>query len=252
MDKIKDKHKHEHDDDDDEFDEVVRLVPVRTYLPKTEVDFAGASYFAGQEDEFILVPTKSGDILFWDQDSGVSSESNPFKHISLTAFLQRLLHALRNKDVGDGDLTSVAWNYASKRHMLASACHDGSVRIWTSSTPERDGTRGKDREHTSITLHPYGLDHEMDVSISPMNMSRRPTSTDGAHHTHGEPSTYMTGRTSLEGSTEGAGPSFVEPMDRRERRRVESPLPAELAEDKNADSNPFIKMTGRERSLSDV
>jgi hypothetical protein len=41
--------------------------------------------------------------------------------------LQRLLHALRNKDVGDGDLTNVAWNYASKRHMLASACHDGST-----------------------------------------------------------------------------------------------------------------------------
>ena len=71
MDKIKVKDKHDHYSDDDEIDEVVRLVPVRTYLPKTEVDFAGASYFAGQEDEFILVPTKSGDILFWDQDSGV-------------------------------------------------------------------------------------------------------------------------------------------------------------------------------------
>ena len=68
MDKVKVKDKL-----DGEEDEVVRLVPVRTYLPKTEVDFAGASYFAGSEDEFILVPTKSGDILFWDQDSGVSS-----------------------------------------------------------------------------------------------------------------------------------------------------------------------------------
>jgi len=92
----------------------------------------------------------------------------------------------------------------------------------------------------------------MEVSVSPMNMSRRPTNTDGTHHTHGDPSTYVTGRTSLEGSTEGAGPSFVEPMERRERRRVESPLPAELAEDKNANSNPFIKKPGRERSLSDV
>jgi hypothetical protein len=162
----------------------------------------------------------------------------------LTIILQRLLHALRNKDVGDGDLSSVAWNYASKRHMLASACHDGSVRIWTSSAPERDGTRGKDRENASITSHPYGLDHDMEVSVSPMNMSRRPTGTDGAHHTHGEPSTYVTGRTSLEGSTEGAGPSYVEPMDRRERRRVESPVPAELAEDKNADSNSFFKKSG--------
>jgi hypothetical protein len=76
MDKIKPK-ENKHDDEDDEIDEVVRLVPVRTYLPKTEVDFAGASYFAGQEDEFILVATKTGDILFWDQDSGVRSALQP-------------------------------------------------------------------------------------------------------------------------------------------------------------------------------
>jgi WD repeat-containing protein 26 len=50
---------------------MIRLVPFRTYVPKGEVDFAGPSYFAGQQDEFILVPTKSGDILFWDRESGV-------------------------------------------------------------------------------------------------------------------------------------------------------------------------------------
>jgi len=49
----------------------VRLVPFRTYLPKTDVDFAGPSYFAGPQNEFILVPTKAGDILFWDRESGV-------------------------------------------------------------------------------------------------------------------------------------------------------------------------------------
>jgi hypothetical protein len=48
----------------------------------------------------------------------------------------------------------------------------------------------------------------------------------------------------MEGSTEGAGPSFVDPMDRREGRRVESPMPAELAEDKTTGSNPFLKKTG--------
>ena len=48
-----------------------RLVPLQTYLPKHDVDFAGASYFAGIDDELIMVPTKSGDILLWDRQSGV-------------------------------------------------------------------------------------------------------------------------------------------------------------------------------------
>jgi hypothetical protein len=128
--------------------------------------------------------------------------------------------------------------------MLASACHDGSVRIWTSSAPERDGTRGKERDNMSVSSHPYGLDHDMELSVSPMNMSRRPTNTDGASHTHGEPSTYVTGRASMEGSTEGAGPSFVDPTDRRDRLRVESLVPAELAGDKATDSSMFFKKTG--------
>ncbi len=133
---------------------------------------------------------------------------------------------MRNKDVGDGDLTSVAWNYASKRHMLASACHDGSVRIWTGNLPERDPTRGKEREHTNASPNPYGLEHDMDLTSSPKAVSRMPTDTTGAaFHIHREPASYITGRSSMEGSIEGAGPSFVDPSDGRERRRVDSPLP---------------------------
>ena len=55
----------------DNMNNVIRLVPTRTYVPKSDVDFAGPSYFAGPNDEFIMVPTKSGDILFWDRESGV-------------------------------------------------------------------------------------------------------------------------------------------------------------------------------------
>jgi len=224
MDKVKVK-----DKNNDEEDEVVRLVPVKTYLPKTEVDFAGASYFAGQEDEFILVATKSGDILFWDQESGVRIclEMGDTREVDLFPAPQRLLHALRNKDVGDGDLTSVAWNYALKRHMLASACHDGSVRIWTGNMPERDNLRGKERETATVVgFHPYGLDGDLEVSASPMNSSRRPTSTaEGTSQAHGEPITYAMGRPSMEGSAEGGGQSFGELLDRKDRRRVDSPLP---------------------------
>jgi len=34
-----------------------------------------------------------------------------------------------------GDLTGVAWNYASDRFMLASASHDGTVRLWVTPGP---------------------------------------------------------------------------------------------------------------------
>ena len=49
---------------------------------------------------------------------------------SLTCISKALLHTLSAKD--GGDLTGVAWNYASDRFMLASASHDGTVRLWLS------------------------------------------------------------------------------------------------------------------------
>ena len=43
-----------------------------------------------------------------------------------------------------GDLTGVAWNYASDRFMLASASHDGTVRLWV--TPEPRPVLDRDAE----------------------------------------------------------------------------------------------------------
>lgn len=102
----------------------VRLVPFRTYVPRTEVEFAGGACFAGQQDELVFVPTKSGDIIFWDRDTG------------------HLLHTLRD---WNGDLTSVACSYTSQGYILASASHDGSVRVWM-SRPEPIASIDEKRE----------------------------------------------------------------------------------------------------------
>ncbi|KAF8823450.1 uncharacterized protein C8R40DRAFT_1178712 [Lentinula edodes] len=72
-------------------------------MPKSQVDFAGPSYFGG----------KTGDIHIWDQESGA------------------LLHHVRAQDLG-GDLTCIAWNHAEDNpFMFATGSHDGALRIWT-------------------------------------------------------------------------------------------------------------------------
>lgn len=99
-------------------------------MPKTSVDFAGPSYFGGQNNELVLcagkseqhsfldrtitnIPSLAGDIFIWDTDSGV------------------LLHHIRAQAHG-GDLTSIAWNHAATDpFMFATGSHDGTVRIWT-------------------------------------------------------------------------------------------------------------------------
>ncbi|PVG01421.1 WD40 repeat-like protein [Serendipita vermifera] len=201
---------------------MIRLVPFRTYVPKSEVDFAGPSYFAGQQDEFILVPTKAGDILFWDRDSG------------------RLLHALRNKDVGDGDLTSIAWNYASKKHMLASASHDGTVRIWMSTPSERESTRiEKEKEQEVTYASPFNIDVEGGLSASPLGGSRKPTATTEGGFILSDSTANLNGRSSLDGSADSHGGGGGDGGTARGRsRRVDSPVPAEFYLDKGKDPGP--------------
>lgn len=179
---------------------VGRLVPAQTYLPKHDVDFAGPSYFAGVDDELIMVPTKSGDILLWDRQSG------------------QLLHALRNKDVGENDLTSVAWNYALRRPMLASGEHDGSVRIWMSASSEREMSREKGR--TSEPIAP--IMYPDILTTSPPSTSRQQTSTtDQVAHNIIE----VRRRSSMDGSVDG---------DRGggRARRVDSPVPSHFSTDR--------------------
>jgi len=121
-----------------------RLAYVRSYRPKGKVDFAGPSYFGGTtKDDLVLVPTKNAEILVWDRDTGT------------------LLHTLKTKD--GGELTGVAWNYASDQFMLASASHDGTVRLWTTpdplpvlesefdAKPEHENTRPGPRRSETLT-----------------------------------------------------------------------------------------------------
>lgn len=100
-------------------------------MPKSQVDFAGPSYFGGKSDELVLCAGKgklqnyspilvaddlvflAGDIHIWDQESGA------------------LLHHVRAQDLG-GDLTCIAWNHAEDNpFMFATGSHDGALRIWT-------------------------------------------------------------------------------------------------------------------------
>lgn len=101
-------------------DMTIRLSLKHTYLPKVPVDFAGPSYFGGRDDELVLCAGKAGDIHIWDRVSGA------------------LLHDVKAQDMG-GDLTAIAWNPASESpFMFATGSHDGAVRIWTSTSPQKD------------------------------------------------------------------------------------------------------------------
>jgi hypothetical protein len=157
-----------------------RLAYVRSYRPKGKVDFAGPSYFGGTtKDDLVLVPTKSVPCAshiwsIWPHDfiqecrdsrmgQGHRSTCLPYfdSNHPLTCISQTLLHTLKTKD--GGELTGVAWNYASDQFMLASASHDGTVRLWTTpdplpvlesefdAKPEHENTRPGPRRSETLT-----------------------------------------------------------------------------------------------------
>ncbi|KAL5523027.1 hypothetical protein ACEPAF_1294 [Sanghuangporus sanghuang] len=96
---------------------IVRLSLVHTYMPKSPVDFAGPSYFGGNDDQLVLCAGKAGDIHIWDRRTSY------------------MLHSFQAQDI-DNDLTCIAWNHAvSSPFMFATGSHDGTVRLWT-STPQ--------------------------------------------------------------------------------------------------------------------
>ncbi|KAE9393814.1 WD40 repeat-like protein [Gymnopus androsaceus JB14] len=99
--------------------DAARLTLRHIYMPKSPVDFACPSYFAGKNDELVLCAGKAGDIHILDQESGT------------------LLHHVRAQDLG-GDLTCIAWNNAEDNPlMFATGSHDGAVRIWTTLAEQR-------------------------------------------------------------------------------------------------------------------
>ncbi|KAL4062342.1 hypothetical protein J3A83DRAFT_4110084 [Scleroderma citrinum] len=96
-----------------------RLTPKHTFVLKVHVDFAGPCYFGGREDQFVLCAGKAGDIHIWDRDSAA------------------LLHCIRPAAPSAlGDLTCIAWNYATDDPFsFATGSHDGAVRLWSTSVP---------------------------------------------------------------------------------------------------------------------
>ncbi|CAE6513685.1 unnamed protein product [Rhizoctonia solani] len=97
-----------------------RIDLAHTYFTKSPVDLVGPSYFGGTKDTFVLAASQGGEVYIWERSSGV------------------LLHSFK---APDQQLTNLAWNHKSpSRFMLASAAHDGMVRIWTTeaASPPRN------------------------------------------------------------------------------------------------------------------
>ncbi|KAF9482296.1 WD40 repeat-like protein [Pholiota conissans] len=112
-----------------------RLSLRHTYMPKILADFAGPSYFGGQNNELVLCAGKAGDIHIWDQESGA------------------LLHFIRAQAHG-GDMTCIAWNHAAKEpFMFATGSHDGAVRVWTRH-PSNNASDASEMVPRNITEFP--------------------------------------------------------------------------------------------------
>ncbi|RXW19264.1 hypothetical protein EST38_g6604 [Candolleomyces aberdarensis] len=99
---------------------VANLTLRHTYMPKISVDFAGPSYFGGQNNELVICAGQAGDIHIWDQESPI------------------LLHLIRGTRDG-GDLTCIAWNHATADpYMFATGSNDGGIQVWTTPPDELD------------------------------------------------------------------------------------------------------------------
>jgi len=122
-----------------------RLSLTHTYMPTTPTDFAGPSYFGGTKDQFVICAGKKGDIHIWDRATGL------------------LLHSLQGANIvesGSEDLTCIAWNHSSQgQFMFASATHDGTIRIWTASTPPetQPPSRAESPRPRSPPVGPVGI-----------------------------------------------------------------------------------------------
>ncbi|KAJ4474338.1 hypothetical protein J3R30DRAFT_3295652 [Lentinula aciculospora] len=130
--------------------DVARLTLRHTYMPKSQVDFAGPSYFGGKNDELVLKLNwflLAGDIHIWDQESGA------------------LLHHVRAQDLG-GDLTCIAWNHADDNpFMFATGSHDGALRIWTKNERQSE-------PHPSLSALGNQLPFTRSASPSEMDIQR--------------------------------------------------------------------------------
>ncbi|KAH7322143.1 hypothetical protein B0J17DRAFT_633508 [Rhizoctonia solani] len=83
----------------------------QTYITKNPVDFAGASFFGGPKDTFVIAASRAGEIYIWERSSAI------------------LLHTLTTPS--NKELTSLAWNGKSpNQFMLAAAARDGTIRMW--------------------------------------------------------------------------------------------------------------------------
>jgi len=132
-----------------------RLSLNHTYIPPKIVDFAGPSYFghfttSNVHDHLVMACGKGGEVYIWDRDTA------------------RLLHSLRAQDQGS-DLTGIAWNHSGQGQlMLASASHDGTIRIWTAPLPDNPPNNHDDQIHTHDHHHRHSLPRPLPPAHHPL------------------------------------------------------------------------------------
>jgi hypothetical protein len=135
--------------------------------------------------------------------------------IYLGHFLQLPLHTLKTRNMIGSDLTSIAWNHASERYMLATASHDGCVRVWMSSPSENEPTRDKAQEQEVTPSDTFHGGLRKGISASLQTLRKQTTETEGGFTLVDSPE--MDGRPSLEGSVETSetGTAHETPTRRR-------------------------------------
>ncbi|KIJ59077.1 hypothetical protein HYDPIDRAFT_118830, partial [Hydnomerulius pinastri MD-312] len=115
-----------------------RLSFKHTFAFKGRVRIVGPCHFGGKEDQFVLCAGKAGDIHIWDRE---------------TATLLR--HLLPAVGPVAGDLTCIAWNYASDDPMMfATGCHDGTVRIWSTVPQDSASERSSNASFLDLPAVP--------------------------------------------------------------------------------------------------
>lgn len=101
--------------------------------------------------------------------------------------------------------------------MMASACHDGSVRIWSTNLPERASGRGKKQGHATVFNNPDGSERDIEAFSFPTPFPRRPDDAAGGMLQTSEPTTAMH-RPTTERYVEEAGLEFADSQDGKEGR----------------------------------
>lgn len=139
---------------------IARLKLTRIYAPLDQDDSFGPSYFGGKNDEFVLSATKRA--CMPENTFHISTDSGAFLGGTMYVWHcesgARIHHVLSSET---GYPTCLAWRDTAEGEplMIATAGHDGQVRIWTeppAGIPLTPGTFTSSPANTTPSGHRVG------------------------------------------------------------------------------------------------